>query len=34
VSCPNCIHKTTPESKARFAERQKQLELNKARQVG
>ena len=34
VSCPNCIHKTSSESKARFAERQKQLELNKARQVG
>jgi len=31
VSCPHCFDKTTPEQRARFAERQKQVELAKAR---
>ena len=31
VSCPGCHHRTTPEQKARFAERQKQITLARAR---
>ncbi|GAA5218861.1 rhodanese-related sulfurtransferase [Corallincola platygyrae] len=31
VSCPHCYDKTTPEQRARFAERQKQVELAKRR---
>ena len=31
VSCPKCHDKMTPEQKARFAERQRQMELAKAR---
>jgi len=31
ISCPHCIDKVTDEQRARFAERQKQMELAKAR---
>jgi len=31
VSCPHCFDKTTPEQRARFAERQKQVELARER---
>ncbi|MGC6418642.1 MAG: rhodanese-related sulfurtransferase [Bradymonadia bacterium] len=31
VSCPHCFDRTTPEQKARFAERQKQIELSRLR---
>lgn len=31
VSCPHCFDRTTPEQKARFAEREKQIQLAKQR---
>ena len=31
VSCPHCYDQTTPEQKARFAERQKQIDLSRLR---
>ncbi|MBB10240.1 MAG: hypothetical protein CL550_04740, partial [Alcanivorax sp.] len=31
VSCPKCFDESSPEQKARFAERQKQIELARAR---
>ena len=31
VSCPECFERTSPEQKARFAERQRQVELAEAR---
>ena len=31
VSCPHCFDKTTPEQKERYAERERQIQLAKAR---